>query len=1204
MTERRRVSYAQNAEDVRVWRAFRDADPTTLRYVDVGANEPRHLSITASLHDEGWRGLLIEADPELAAELRVHRPDDVVLELAAAAGEGELVFHRVPGTGLGTLDAGEARAAAARGFDIETVRVPTRALDDILDEAALGDVHFMSIDVEGAEATVLQGLSLTRHRPWTLCVEAVLPGTSTPSESTWEPTLLAGGYRFVAFDGVNRWYVADEHADLTAALAVPFNAIDAGEHGWVVDAHAQANARSDRAEIRRAWTRELILHDIADEVPRAEYERQIAELRGALVAVEGSRTFRYTRKVARLGKGAVFRARRSVEHLPGPVKAALVRARHLRLVTATMTQLTDPAYLGRPPVDVVGWITPDGLPPGPVAGFGLEPLTEADAAAARAWLDAGPYDTDTLLDRRTDNHGDELGRTAAALRERLRIADRPAGPRWAGGDAVLFDARCLQTPAFGTRGIGRFARAALDGVRAAVGDDRLVLLVDQGLEPLPPDLAGMARQVTEVDERTVPRYGALVQPSPMTASVRPFLPLLHSQAHKVAVVFDFIPMHYPTIYLRHYAARVEYAAALDALRLYDEFACISHLARAQLRTLLGRPDDGPQALPAVVAWPRDVLPAGGPAPAARGTGPIVVMTGDEPRKNTFGALAGIGAATAGDTGRDVVVIGMAGQGDRVHHWSIAAVMRPGEARTLERIGDDEMHALLASASLVVVASFDEGLSLPVIEALRAGVPVVAADIPAHRELIGTGSFLADPRSPRSLARAVRRHRGRAATQQRQAQRLAAHQHVVLEDAIGAMVAGSAKAAAVDLPSAAIHLTGRSLRVGIGTPWAPQRSGVADFSTTTTIELARSADVTVYATADADVAGTTPEGVRIRVARIDDVLDHGCDDDVFVSVVGNSHFHLPFLAATERVDAVVVSHDTRLVELYLALRGRGGVEQVMLRGTGRRALSPSLDDQIDDMRLLQNAGFWEVARRSRMLVMHTPTAASRIEAETGVRPRLLPFANQRAPHGAVTEELRRAARARLGFDEGPLAGTVHLASFGYVDTRTKMTDVVIETAAWLTQWGHRVSLHLAGSAGASDLAALTARAEQAGIANFRVTGFLDDTTFRDYLLAVDLGIQLRISPVLGVSGPLSDLAAYGTPAVASRGLAIDVDTPAYVHRLPDDVSPVLVAEAVEQALAAPIPHAEREELRRTYLDAKSPARYAEALLALLSEAAGR
>lgn len=906
-----------------------------------------------------------------------------------------------------------------------------------------------------------------------------------------------------------------------------------------------------------------------------------------------------------LGKAkavASFRARQAARHLPPAIEAAIVRRRHLRLVTANMLERTDPAYLGYAPADVVDWIDPDGLPSPPTAGLDVTRFTARDAAGARAWLASGPYDTDELLVRRTDNLYDELGRTADALRQRLLLADRPAGKHWAGGNRVLFDARCLQTSTLGPRGIGRFARAALVGARASVGDGRLSLLVDPGLDELPADLVGSCTLVTHVNERTVASYSVLVQPSPMTASAEPIVTLLHSTAHKIAVVFDFIPLHFPTVYLRDPASRIGYAAALDGLRCYDDFVCISHVARAELATVLGRTFVGPEADRAVVAWPRDVMTGSGvPAPERR-SGPIVVMTGDEPRKNTFGALAAIGAATAGSSeARDVVVLGMSGHEALVHHLSIWAAMRPGEATTVGRLSDEEMDELLDRASLVVVASFDEGLSLPVIEALRAGAPVVASDIPAHRELIGSGSYLADPASPASMERAVRRHRGRSATQARQARTLAQHQHGVLEDVLGAKIRAHVRATGVDLPAAAVYVGGRPLRVGIGTPWAPQRTGVADFSTTTTLELARLCDVTVYTTADADVAGSTPEGVRIKSGSITDARSG--HHDVFVSVVGNSHFHLPFLEVIEHIDSVVVSHDTRLVELYMALRGQGGVEKLMLRGTAERALRTPLDDQIDDMRLLQNAGFWEVARRARMLILHSPSAAPRIAAETGITPRLLPFANQRSPRDAhLTPEHRAAARQRLGFDVGPLAGSVHLASFGFVDVRTKMTDVVVEAAAWLSQWGHRISLHLVGSASPDEAAALTRRAREAGIANFSITGFVDDEQFRDYLLAVDLGVQLRIGPLLGVSGPLSDLAAFGTPSVASSGLAVDVDTPEYVDRLPDHVSPVMVAEAIERRLANPISGEEREYLRRDYLDRKSPRRYAEALLGLLTDVA--
>jgi len=1193
-----RISYAQNAEDIRVWRAFRSLEVGSLRYVDVGANEPRHLSITASLYDLGWRGLLIEADPDHARELRILRPLDTVVECAAAASTGTLIFHRVPGTGLGTLAPTEAEQAALRGFQTDTIEVPTRRVSEIVDEHGMTEIHFMSIDVEGAEAEVLAGLDLARHRPWVLCIEAVLPGTSIRSHAAWEDQVIGQHYLFAAFDGVNAWYVASEHRDLLDAVATPFNEIDAGADGWVQYETASLRSRGNRAYLRRAWQRELLLHDIGNEVPTVEYEKQIGELRSALAQVEGSRAWKLARKGAKAGRIVRFRLRQAVNHLPGPMHRSMVRRRHLAHVLINQGHLTDAAYLDNPPPDIVGWIRPEGRPDLPSAGFQCLPMTEQDRLAAQAWLKAGPYDDDATLDLRTDNHNDEIGRLAAALRLRLRLAEgATAGPIT--GDRVLFDARSLQTATFGARGIGRFARTALLSARETAGEDRLVLLVDPSLESLPEELAGRCEQVTRVTMREVTHFCMLVQPSPMTAAAEPLVPLLLSRAMKVAIVFDFIPLHYPTIYLSNAAARAEYAAGLDALRRYDDFICISHLVERELRSWLGKSRS--KEISTVVAWPEDVLPARRLVPAPRSprhTGPIVVMTGDEPRKNTFGALAAIGAATAGGSDeRNVVVLGLAGHGTRVHHWSIAAAMRPGEALTLGRVSDDEMHELLGSAELVVVASFDEGLSLPVIEALRAGVPVVASDIPAHRELIGADSYLASPGDIKAMARAIREHRGRPATAALQGRRLQRHRHEQLESTIAALIgmspaaSGEGSASGNEPRTAPQPVPGR-LSVGVATPWEPQRSGVADFSAATVRELAKLADVTVYSTSGGQVEE------ELRHANIDQVLADGHDHDVFVSVVGNSHFHVPFIEVLGRVDAVVIAHDTRMVEYYMAMRGKGGAEQVMTRGQGRRTLDPPLDDQIDDMRLLQNAGFWEIARQSRMLILHSPTAASRIEQETGVTPRLLPFANQRVPHGGhVTEQLRDQARRRLGFSRD----TIHLGTFGYVDLRTKLTDVVVEAAAWLSQWGHPISLHLAGSAADADAKALTRRAEEAGIQEFEVTGFLTDEEFRDYLLAVDIGVQLRVSPLLGVSGPLSDLAAFGTTSIASAGLAIDVDAPGYVDRLPDDVSPLMVAEAIEYRINNPLDPDAKEQQRLDYLDAKSPRRYAEQLLVLLQQA---
>ena len=875
-------------------------------------------------------------------------------------------------------------------------------------------------------------------------------------------------------------------------------------------------------------------------------------------------------------------------NLPEPLRSAYVRSRHLRIVEAAYPTLVDESFLRDIPDQGGRWITPEGMPPVP-PGLGMEPLSRDEQGAVAEWLAAGPYDDDATLEARTDGHDDELGRAIAALRSRLKLAQPPAAPYHARGSHILFDARSLQSPAFGTRGIGRFAAAALAGVRTAVGDQRIELLIDPGLEPLPVELAGSCRLVARVRVDDVARFGVLIQPSPMTHAADPLMPLLDSDAHKIAIVFDFIPLHRPSLYLRHVGTRAEYGAALDALRRYDELACISHLALEESLRLLGPRE-------AYVAWPAEI-DAAHQVRAGEPSGPIVVMTGDEPRKNTFGALAAIGVATAGiDAERDVLVIGMAGQGTRVHHWSIAAAMRPGEAHTAGRLSDEELARILRNASVVVVPSFDEGLSLPVIEAVTNGANVVASDIPAHRELIGQGPYLVDPRNLRSFARTIRRYAGSRRSYPRQQAVLGSHEHLVLEQALSESALRHVGSSTAVVPAEHVHVAGASLRVALATPWTPQRSGVADFSATIGRELARHCDLTVLTTSDAFV-----EGIRHR--SIDAALADPCalerEHDVVVSVIGNSHFHVPFLRLLTQMDAVAVLHDTRMTEFYLALRGVGGLEQVMLRGADVRRIDPSLEDQVADMRLLQDLALWEPMRRARAVITHSPTSAGRMEAETGIRPHVLPFANQRVPDGPVDDPSRGAARARLGWDDG----AIHLVSFGFVDLRTKQADLVVETAAWLKQWGHDVRLHLAGSAPPPIAGQLREQAAAAGVP-LDISGFLSEADFRERLLAASLGIQLRVSPVLGVSGPLSDLSAWGTPAIASAGLVADVGAPAYVSALPDAASPLMAAEAAEAALSNPMPEADREAARQAYLVDHSPGRYVDLLLDVLSKELAR
>lgn len=206
------VSYAQNGEDALLDQVLAGIERGF--YVDIGANDPDVHSVTRAFYERGWRGVNVEPVAEWHERLAAARARDVNLELAVAREHGEAVLHEFAGTGLSTLDAEVARGHGYDGRSASERRVRCAPLAAILDEHARGEIHFLKVDVEGAEADVLAGADFARHRPWVVVVEATRPMTAIASHAAWEPLLLRSGYAFAFDDGLNRYYVSDEHADL------------------------------------------------------------------------------------------------------------------------------------------------------------------------------------------------------------------------------------------------------------------------------------------------------------------------------------------------------------------------------------------------------------------------------------------------------------------------------------------------------------------------------------------------------------------------------------------------------------------------------------------------------------------------------------------------------------------------------------------------------------------------------------------------------------------------------------------------------------------------------------------------------------------------------------------------------------------------------------------------------------------------------
>lgn len=215
------ISYAQNFEDVMLWRALKLFGPGY--YVDVGANHPSLDSVTRSLYERGWRGINIEPVRHYYQALCDERPQDTNLCVAVGDQEGELVFFESADTGLSTLSHEMAELQQAEGIPFLQRTVQTKRLVDICDQylPVAAPFHFLKIDVEGFERNVLQGMDFQRWRPWIILIESAFD--KTPE---WEGLILQAGYEPALCDGINRYYVAVERRELLVPLALPPNILD------------------------------------------------------------------------------------------------------------------------------------------------------------------------------------------------------------------------------------------------------------------------------------------------------------------------------------------------------------------------------------------------------------------------------------------------------------------------------------------------------------------------------------------------------------------------------------------------------------------------------------------------------------------------------------------------------------------------------------------------------------------------------------------------------------------------------------------------------------------------------------------------------------------------------------------------------------------------------------------------------------------
>lgn len=749
------ISYAQNFEDVILWRALNHVGRGF--YVDVGAQDPIIDSVSLGFYEKGWRGVHVEPTSSYAEKLRAARSDEDVIQGAVGTSPDLINFWEFPNTGLSTGDPAIAAEHETRGFEGISYQVPSLRLSEILDRYADRDIHWLKIDVEGMEPDVIASWVPSPVRPWVVVIESTRPTSTEATFIEWEPAVFALGYDFVYFDGLNRFYVSHAHPELKSSFGPGPNVFDGAALSGLSSSPFPVKLSSENQELQRQ-VKEATEQLSALEVLRQEAVAQQATLSRHIGALHRSTSWRITTPLRLLSRGArriAGQFRHRIVPKPGSsarrlardvvTRAADLLAQHPRVARAIKGALRRfPRIEARLRLAV---------------HFGRTNSSDEPAGALRRWI--------------------------AERNSKGGVTKAPAGSSnefaWGPRTLYVFVDHTVCCPVNTgvqrvTRGIARSLAEGETRVRFVKWDsDRqcCILINSRERQHLarwggPPvteedlDVYPMESQAARLIDPAISGQGNwLIVPevthiTPHSAPVTLDL-ILWARRAKMSVGFVF----YDAIPLR----RDEFAATaplhsryMQELRLADQIWSISDWSADDLVTFWSRREraSGNTMPPVTTIHLPGGFDGGRPVPEYDGAKRLILSVGTiEPRKNQVALMRAFKAYRTANPGSEwrLVLVGNL-------HPLAAQEFNSLLDESIEYVGncsDEQLRALYNDCAFTVFPSLEEGFGLPILESLWYGKPCVCADFGAMAEVAkGGGCLEVDTRDASAVQDALAR----------------------------------------------------------------------------------------------------------------------------------------------------------------------------------------------------------------------------------------------------------------------------------------------------------------------------------------------------------------------------------------------------------------------------------------------------------------
>ncbi|PZU77972.1 MAG: group 1 glycosyl transferase [Rhizobium sp.] len=593
---------------------------------------------------------------------------------------------------------------------------------------------------------------------------------------------------------------------------------------------------------------------------------------------------------------------------------------------------------------------------------------------------------------------------------------------------------------------------------------------------------------------------------------------LSSTVPTAIILYDLIPLIHRDIYLRDATLASWYENKLSYLREADLLLAISESSRQESIDYLGI--DPRNTVNISTAAEEHFTPATIDAKTrshlAHAYGierPFVMYTGGiDFRKNIEGLIEAYSRiAKAVRRQHQLAIVCAVQEPERLRLLAFAAGLGLAEGELIMTgfIPEDDLIACYRSCKLFVFPSWHEGFGLPVLEAMKCGRAVIASDRSSLPEVVGLESALFDPFDLDALSDKI----ADLLTNDKERTKLERHSLIQAKKFDWNQTSRRAWAAmeeshARQQQKRALPLAPpvRKPRLAFLSPLPPEASGIADYSAELLPELARHYQIDVVVTQShiSDVSITANYPVR----SVEWFREHASEFDRILYHFGNSEFHMHMFDLLRAYPGVVVLHDFYLsgISYYreAVQDNPQGFARDLLHAHGWLAATQRFKAKdIEDVVWAYPCNL-QVIQESLGIIVHSDYSRN-LACQW--------YGDDAADDWKLIPLLRQPL---LGLDRGAARAALNLrpddfvvCSFGML-AKSKMNDRLV--AAWLASplaKDPRCHLVFVGQNDGGDYGAgMQHKIGKAFSDRIKITGWADMATFRQWLAAADVGVQLR------------------------------------------------------------------------------------------------